>query len=331
MKVSIAARLKPFSHTPGVSCLIPGTSVVLQAFPTSLCFFGFEYLIETTGPVEGFTVQQDLEKNCVVIFGFGQEGFYRKRLFASSEGFEVVCEKTKTVTRFPAQIPFFLPKVWERLSLGSHKAQDWDLVWRRFDLRDILPVLFGLGQKTPCTSQVPSGFVVPPLREQDLSSFLKARFSHLLVPRLQDDQRQGFLVESEEPKDPSFLIYKSTQWIRSCFLQQSGTNIQLLPFLGFDRGRILSFQVEGIGEISFEWASYKLRKVVFSSFIDGEIRFIFPENIDCCKVIDPLLGTKTTYSTKTPFYIQKGRSYFLCNFLTIKTPTQPATVAFAQS
>ncbi len=148
MKITIAQKLAPFSHTPGAQCLIPGTTCLVEAFPTLIRFHDFEYKIAVQGPVTGFTLLQDLEKNCVFIFGKGKEKFYRFRLRASDGGFELLCEKSKKKEFFAAPIDFYLPPIWERLSLGSHKKQDWDLVARRLDLKEILPVLFCQGRGT---------------------------------------------------------------------------------------------------------------------------------------------------------------------------------------
>jgi hypothetical protein len=66
MNLTIAEKFCPFSHTPGSSCLIPGTWWSVQAFPTRLCFSHrdqrIEISLELTGPVELFTLEQDLEK-----------------------------------------------------------------------------------------------------------------------------------------------------------------------------------------------------------------------------------------------------------------------------
>ena len=63
MKIAIAERLKPFSHTPGVACLIPGTCWKVEAFPT-LLRIGEKYdlPLPITGPVADFTLELDLEK-----------------------------------------------------------------------------------------------------------------------------------------------------------------------------------------------------------------------------------------------------------------------------
>jgi len=74
MKIKIAERLRPFSHTPGASCLIPGTCFAVTAFPTLLRIDQHEIKLKLTGPVSNFTLQQDLEKNCVFVFGKAKEG-----------------------------------------------------------------------------------------------------------------------------------------------------------------------------------------------------------------------------------------------------------------
>ena len=54
MTIKIAAKLRPFSHVPGAACVIPGTSAVIEAFPTLLRIDGHEITLNLTGPVKDF-------------------------------------------------------------------------------------------------------------------------------------------------------------------------------------------------------------------------------------------------------------------------------------
>ena len=72
--LSIAERLRPFSHQPGTLCLIPGTTFVVEAFPALVRIREFsgellkELPVDVSGPPEQFTVMQDLERGCVTLF-----------------------------------------------------------------------------------------------------------------------------------------------------------------------------------------------------------------------------------------------------------------------
>ena len=141
MKIAIAEKLSPFSHTPGAACLIPGTWWQIEAFPTllRLCHNAqkIEISLQLTGPVKEFTLQQDLMRGVVWVFGKAKEGYFRLRLEASDSGFDLFAEKTpsggletskghlasKDRLHFPVDLTFSLPPSSERISFGSHKEQ----------------------------------------------------------------------------------------------------------------------------------------------------------------------------------------------------------------
>ena len=133
MTIQIAARLKPFCHLPGTTCVIPLTHVQLQVFPTLLRFLDFatgkawEEKLDWKGPVEGFTVELDLEKGCVEVFGKTQSGFRRVPI--------------------KQDLAMKKPEI-ERLSLGSHAKLDWQPVSAAWTWKTV-PALFKLGQLVP--------------------------------------------------------------------------------------------------------------------------------------------------------------------------------------
>src|SRR5262249_35752829 len=117
-------------------------------------------------PLHKFTIIQDLERCEVRVFGMSPLGFFRYRLTALSEnrGLLIKVEKTPS-QRVPMSgkgewlldgeviapqridsIQTFSPPELERLSLGNHRAQDLDLIRRRKDLSEILPIWHRLGQ-----------------------------------------------------------------------------------------------------------------------------------------------------------------------------------------
>ena len=126
-----------------------------------------------TGPVEEFTVQQDLEKGNVAIWGRAREGFFRYRISPACDCFGVVVsmEKLPETCQVTAKGLVMVGKrdiraggtydfveiasdeitqrhilVIEKLSLGSHKAQDWEHICRRRRFSEILPLWHRLGE-----------------------------------------------------------------------------------------------------------------------------------------------------------------------------------------
>ncbi len=329
MKIAIAERLKPFSHTPGAVCLIPGTCCKVEAFPTLIRIAEqLDLRVHLTGPVRDFTLQQDLEKNCVFIFGKACEGFYRLRLQGSAQGIELLADKLpaqglvvngsvlrpKEKMFFPMEMEFFLPQVWERLSLGVSKDQDWDLVLRRFDLKEILPVLFGLGQKIPYRTPGPLKGAARLLAEGELESLCRAGFSDILIPRLFDDQYQGLVSEDGDGEDPSFLIQETAKRIRSLFFRQEQNSLELLPDCRFDAGRMTRLQASGIGEIDLEWASSFLRRAILRASSSESIFLVLQKGLHSFRVRTVQSGRGERHMSADPLIVEAGRTYYLDRF-----------------
>lgn len=328
MKISIRERLKPFSHSPGAACLIPGTCWTIEAFP-ALIRLGKKYEIHLhlTGPVVDFTLEQDLEKNCVWVFGKAKEGFYRLRFQGMSGGIEMTALnaplgilangkplRSKETILFEDEIDFYLPKNWERLSLGLSKAQDWDLVLRRFDLQEILPVLFGLGQKLPLIEPQPRTRMGMLLEEGNFESFCRAAFSKILVPRLIDDEHQGLVLPEAAAGDPCFLLQEAVRRIRSLFFKQENLRISLLPSSSFPAGRMTCIQAKGAGEFDLEWASRSLRRAILRAACSSEMILELPKGIRSCRVRTALSQKGSRYLDGAPFGIESGKTYFFDRF-----------------
>lgn len=320
MKIQIAARLKPFSHTPGASCVIPGSCAVIEAFPTLLKMNGQEWKMPLTGPVSGFTLQQDLEKNCVNIFGKAKEGYFRLRIEASDEGFHIHSEKGPLKSAlFKAEVPFLSKSTCERLSLGSHKAQDWDQVQRRCDLKEILPILFCIGQKTPLILPQPltgtARLLELPtdrtLLAPAIEAFFKAAFKGILVPRLVDDQHQGLVPDEPGKGNPFFLLQEGAKMVRALFFKQNERRLAFLPNLPvpFDSGRMLGLQAFGIGEIDLEWSKKTIRRAIIRATTPGEVLLDLPKEIKTFR-----LGKKKKQKRDEPILLEPGNTYHLDRF-----------------
>jgi hypothetical protein len=320
MKIKIAERLRPFSLIPGASCVLPGSCFVLEAFPTQLRIAGREWKMPLTGPVTGFTLQQDLEKNCVYVFGKAKEGYFRVRVEASDSGFQITAEKGPLKSAFiEAEVPYVSKILFERLSLGNHKSQDWDQVQRRCDLKEILPVLFCLGQKIPLLPPQPlTGTArlleLPEDRKQlpaALEALFKAAFRNILVPRLMDDQHQGLVVEEPGLGNPFFLLQEGAKRVRALFFKQNERRLSFLPNLPipFDSGRMLGLQAPGIGEIDIEWSKKILRRVILRATTSGEVLFDLQNEIKSFRV-----GKKKKLKSNEPLLLEAGKTYNLDRF-----------------
>jgi len=181
MHIAITTRLKPFEKTAGVSCPLPGSTYSLQIFPSKIFLFDLtssaktilaEISVEIEGPVDDFTVQLNLEKGNVLVFGKGIKGYFRYSITAveKAQGIMIHTEKALNqtikfnlnssefkVTKSDKCKLFIVKDVYsnqalysnrgfDRLCLGSHKSQDWTLVKRRKNLIEIFPVWLRLGE-----------------------------------------------------------------------------------------------------------------------------------------------------------------------------------------
>lgn len=197
MHIEIAGRFKPYTHIPGAFCLLPCTALRCQIFPAFIKIESLHSLhpkhiaeihLNVKGPVEDFTVVQDLEKGCVRIWGHAQQGYFRyvlhpnlghpsegdffihiEKAYADGLHFndmsvaagEVIAVSANRVCKIPheclrQQTQEVSSRFSERLSLGIHKAQDWSMVHRRQNLGEIMPIWLRLGQSLPhihCSSE----------------------------------------------------------------------------------------------------------------------------------------------------------------------------------
>ncbi len=336
MKISIAEKFCLFSHTPGASCLVPGALWTLQAFPTKLCFSyqdqRIDVALQLTGPVKQFTLEQDLEKRAVRVLGEAKEGYFRLRIAAENEGFLVHAEKTpaeglitsrgRLLTKesflIPVDMAFCKPSRMERLSLGSHKKQDWDDVRRRLDLREILPPLLYLAQHVPKLETKSSLFPEEKTKAVSLlASFFQAHCTQMLVPRAIDDQHQGiYFPQMKETVEPSSLLHEAASWARSLFIATTETQVTIFPYLPseFASGRFLQVSLGNFGFLDMEWASSCLRKMVITAAKDGEIPFAWPKNVRSFRIRTNRFEKGRYQKTTEPFMVKATATYFLDHF-----------------
>jgi hypothetical protein len=211
----------------------------------------------------------DLERDCLWVWGIAKEGHFRFKLSADEVGLCLFVDrcpkdgltvgsqhlhgKDKILLLSGGQI--YKSQKIEKLSLGNWKEQDWDLVRRRNDVREWVPVLYSLGQKTPVTSMVKGG---PVELLEELTAFFPAAFSGILVPHLIDPLHQGLFSE-EGHGDPLALLPLAFKKIRSFLIQDK----KILPALprGWDCGRALGLQTE-YGRLDLEWTRGSIRQMV---------------------------------------------------------------------
>lgn len=332
MNIEIAQRQHPFSHALGIQCLIPLSWWQVKIFPTRLCFTSLvdssqQWVITlgVLGPMEGFTAEMDLEKGGVRVFGMTQKGYVRYHIRSQEKGIclefdkvpeggiEYFCHQTQQKELILDKHAVLLnvgnnaeqrPVTKERLSLGIHKAQDWELMCRRCDLKEIFPIWLRAGQLTPPFLQAP--IATGTLRllmqcEQAIAqadsaavlplflSLFRTAFSGMMTPRLQDEAFQGILPQETIALDLFAvpILCMGAELIRSFFFkEESPQNWTFLPCLpsAFASGRFVGISTAFGETIALEWAKHRLRKVVIHTASARSVQLQFPRSISSVRL-----------------------------------------------
>jgi hypothetical protein len=358
MKIAIAARLRPYSHLPGTFFLIPGSSLRLRCFPTLLSVDDLSAAmprhigtlrLPIEGPLEQFTAMQDLEKGEIRVWGASPKGFVRYRIRASGQSVQVIIDKMPVQPLEQLHIEGELKlrlqifdkgenfegqvfPVRERLSLGVHKAQDWELIRRRGCFEEIFPFWYALGQSVPASSKNSTGtaalleecrkVIQGKQPEKILSGFKHlwlAGFEGGLSPRLQDTDFQGIILSSnfiEAEATPLQLLSRGYQLIRSLFIQEEEHAITLLPALppDFHCGRLLHANCQQTGVLHMEWSKKMLRRAVFLANASGILLFHFSRGEKRCRLRCAPDDKGTEYHSGEEIQVSAGVHYWLDNF-----------------
>lgn len=86
MKITIAERLRPFTHIPGNVFILPGSTLRVQVFPALLRIHDIsqpshplvaDVSLDIQGPLNDFIAMQDLESGTIFVWGNSPKGFVR--------------------------------------------------------------------------------------------------------------------------------------------------------------------------------------------------------------------------------------------------------------
>jgi hypothetical protein len=370
MTISIANRNLPFSHLHGTKCLLPVSTLACEVFPAKLVLYDMtaspkicaEIEFLKFGPIREFTVTLDLEKCLVQVSGFIQEGYFCYHIRHEANGFSLNFIKVpenskgqisarsdnflpskienksvsvKEVILFQKEPSCESPKAHlERLSLGSHKAQDIECILRRGDLTDILPLWFHLAQVMPQiqdnaeeaqNSLYTEAFKAVSEKDketiyQKLYQLFRSGFKSLLFPRLFDEEYQGFPHRALSVKgdaSPLILLQKSYTLLRRLFFYEEGAILQILPALPkeFHCGRLLNLVTSKQDVLFIEWTKKAVRKVIIEVKDSKEIHLAFPSDVKTFRVrklkTQEVLGV---FTRDTPISLAADTTYLIDHF-----------------
>lgn len=348
MHISIRERLRPFDHNFGTKCPLPGSSWCVQIFPCLIQISDLsskEKLIATIttdikGPIQNFTVQLDLEKGRIVVWGNSIDGFFRYSLTVSQNGKQLLIfnEKKTHPISFQSDSPIVsdnqLPyqfKPLNRLSLGCHKAQDWTLIKRRQDLKEILPFWLRLGELVLPESETLNGgmafllkqceeAICQKKREEIGKLFLylfQAGFQGIMTPTLVDDTHQGLnLPPMMEEASPLVLLSYAAKLIAKLFVEFQEDTLSILPALPveFHSGRLTSHQCENLGHLDLEWSKKTVRRMILIVDCDRKIHLKLPKEIKSFRFQEEGKKSSEFLKADSRLELEKGKVYLFDRF-----------------
>jgi hypothetical protein len=361
MHITIAQRFRPFSHQAGTQCLLPGSSYTFQIFPCLIRIQDLsiqssqpliEYQLNLQGPVQDFTVMQDLEKGWIRVWGHAQNGYVRYRFRTDQKGREIQlyvekspddgllvttnhhsvllqAQEALSIMMPSTEWEPFVPPSIDRLALGSHQTLDWDLVRRRLDLKEILPVWYRLGQLVPANhltyKETTSLFKQCQMAIEEtaieaigssLLHLFQAGFKEMLLPRLFDDHYQGFapIFVENASTSPLVLLSEGVPLIRSLFIQTQKDRISILPALPAElsSGRLTHTPVSK-GFIDLEWSKKWIRRLIFDSHEEQVLTFHF-KHVKAYRLRSQKNEKGLKCLNQSTLHFKKNVRYFFDNF-----------------
>jgi len=328
MWIKIRGKLAPFSHRPGVRSIIPQTTWEIEAFPTlirlrNLAGEGFyEHFFHHRGPVKNFTLQTDLDRGLIKVFGHAPQGYFCK-ILKRKKGQLFLDEAA-----LPMQLePFEIKPLQERISFGQSKMQDWDFMKKRLDPLSIWPLLIALSQQLPSfpLEKVGSAIVLEEIAEAEKIELinkwqvaLMGCFQELLVPSYIDPYFQGLFKAPLAPIKYSTLgiIHFAASLIRSYFFREESGTLFFLPKLPpqCHAGRFIDIQTNQQLTCHLEWSKKEIKKVLLHAKEPGALKLDFPREVKSFRLRRSL---KEKGIRVDKFYIEylAGDSFFLDRFL----------------
>ena len=342
-KINIALKCAPFSHTSWFRTVIPRTTCLAEIFPTALHLqerkgSTYKSLFKLTGPIDGFTVQVDAQKGTLRVFGKAQEGAFSYLLFEEEGALYLFLEKGPFP--YPLKMKQHLMDLstqtdkpsLETLSLGMHRKQEWDLILRRKDMREIFPIWLKLGSQLPTErGKVPTKEGNYALLEEcrtvienrekvkvcaAFHNLFVASFSGILVPHLNDPRFLGLSIPTKQTLSPLPLFRESSALIRTLFFQEESSTWSLLPVLPpqFHAGRFLHLQTKAGDLIDMEWTKKLLRRVIIRPAQTRTIHFNLQKALKNYRLRSHRKDRGTTHSTSAPLPLEKGTTLYLDRF-----------------
>ncbi|MES2198906.1 MAG: hypothetical protein V4489_01895 [Chlamydiota bacterium] len=344
MKITIVDRLQAFSHRPGHEVMVPGTHFKLRVFPTLLECLDLCSLKKTSfawdlkGPIYPFTVEQDLEKSCVRIYGESVQGYFRFVVRLEDDKIVLLVEKAPLKETMLKKDRIVLVEgvvgkknpPLEKLFLGNNKQKDVDGMRVRRDLSELLPFWFFLGGMTPEVEEEKGemthllDLIDEKIENRDksvdtlfLSTYL-AGLSSGFVPRAHDDEFQGIIPIETKALSALSILYRGSLSIRSLFFQEKEGIYHFLPCLPsqFPAGKMVGVKSLDGSTIDIEWTKHMIRRIQISIQKVGELNCTFNFGIKRYRVRRNLKDKGTILQVGETLKVRTGDTLWLDCFQT---------------
>jgi len=327
----------PFSHAPGTACIVPGSTQVVKIYPARIDVFDYgdakctlQQTIElsSVGPLEQFTVVQNLDKGHVQVSGFSHAGYIAYRLYAANNGKSLGINVLKGALAIEQNLPPLVVQKKERLHLGCYKKQQFPDVYNRQDPAEFLPLLYTLAQSIP---EIPEAIQDKPsllttleeaiMQKQEVfdhfRAIWRAGFTNLLLPRLVDTDYQGFFlpVIKNTNQSPLVLLQKLYPLVRKLFFEEIEGRLCFLPLLSrtLPFGFFSCITTKG-HTVSFEWSKHWMHTLRIQAACDDALTFSMPKECKRYRFCQNKKRESITCQNYEMLELKAGQNYLLDQF-----------------
>lgn len=297
MPIRIGIKKRPFSKDPGAKCVLPNSPYRATFYPTKIVCAAIEIPLSHSGPVQGFTVQQDLEKGFVRIFGEAREGRVAYRFFHKGNHLVLYDEKQKKLSKTAVIQPAFEQKKRPRLSFGCHKKQDVYQILHRLQPMEYLPLLYEIGNGYP-QEEIPENGIGKILKEigtaierknkveiiPAFTRFVMVGLESIFSPVLHDAYHMG-VIQGHLNVSPHIVLAQLAGYIEQMLFVEKEGGVHLLPALPpeLPHGKLIGIPFS-LGTIDIEWTKKKLRCVQLTIEKSGRFELVLPKQIQSFRI-----------------------------------------------
>ena len=304
---------------------MPASTLICRVYPTLVEVFDYSHSIPkeiakvpfSFGPLDQFTVVQDLERGYIQVSGFAKSGYVRYQIY-SKDGTYTIHQGRKKPGIKP-RAPF------ERLYLGSNKQQKWPDIASRCDMREVLAIWYTLGQCAPSLPDTifTGSSLVSLVQSGELDAFkalFQAGFDPGFVPRLFDADHLGYNlpVVAEQNISPLLLLTEVAKSIRSLFFVEQERIFSILPKLDtkFHCGSLTDIRTVRGHHISIDWTKHLIRTLEITAAVDDTICFNFQKEVKLFRMRLNKKESGAYFKVNDSLTIEKGKKYYIDSFQT---------------